>query len=114
YRTFNRIYANGNDPDGPDLPFFIWHLMMVCDQHSHTQTLGIADLFCSADPMVTGNDGINPCLCRQIDKLPADPVTVFDPVRDIRIRQCPCSGKALQQYVCRTYPVNIIVPDDPD
>ena len=64
--------------------------MMIGDQYRHSQFFCIADLLGCTDPVIAGNDGIDPCLCRQIDQFPTDPIAVFDPVRNIRIRQSSC------------------------
>ena len=87
---------------------------MICHQHRHSQFLCITDLLPCADPVIAGDDSINPCLCSQIDQFPADPIAILDPVGDIRIHQGPCPQKTFQQYIGRTYSVNIVISDDPD
>ena len=94
--------------------FHIRHFMMVRHDDRQSVFLSVSDLLRCGDPVIAGNDRIDPVVDRTVDEINIQPVSVFDPVRDIRIHVRPQSGQPLLQDVGCVYPVNIIVADHPD
>ena len=88
--------------------------MMVRHDDRQSVFLSVSDLLRCGDPVIAGNDRIDPVVDRTVDEINIQPVSVFDPVRDIRIHVRPQSGQPLLQDVGCVYPVNIIVADHPD
>ena len=94
--------------------FHIRHFMMVRHNDRQSILLPVGDLLRCGDPVIAGNDRIDPVVDRTVDKINIQPVSILDPVRDVRIHVRPQSGQPLLQDVGGVYPVNIIVADHPD
>ena len=59
--------------------------MMIRHNDSQPVVLGILDLLCRRDPVIAGDDCIDPIVKRPVDEHLVKSVPVFDPVRNVRV-----------------------------
>ena len=98
----------------PLIPFcLIGNIVMVGDNHSHSQLFGKPYLLSGGNTVITGDQKINSILSSLLHNMGIQPVTVGDSVGDIGIRIQPCPEKPLIQHRCGTNPVNIIISHNP-
>ena len=88
--------------------------MMVCDKNCHSKTFSVRDLAYRCNSIITGNDRINSRLICLLNQMIVDSVTIFHPVRYLKIHTATAACDSFVQNISRHYPINIVVAYDPD
>ncbi len=90
------------------------NLMVIRHHHRHTKLLRQPNLLRSRNPVITGNNRINPLRCRLTDQILIHPIPILHPIRNHRIHLSPNPGKSRKQNMRRIHPINIIIPNNAD
>ena len=93
---------------------FIWHFMMVCHYDLHTQLLSIPNFPICCYAVITGDNQLYPIFMSFFNQSLIDTITVYNSVRYVKIYNSTQGFQSVRQNIPRSYPVNIIITDDPD
>ena len=104
---------------GKDIFFLLVYLhiryfMVVRHYDRKAVVLPVCNLIRCSDPVVTGDDRIDPVIDCPVDQINIKSVTVPDPVRNVCIHFCPQFRQPLLQNISRIHPIDVIIPDYPD
>ena len=88
--------------------------MVVGNKNRHSQFFSLLDLTPCRNPVVTGNDGVNPILPCLLDQMFIQSISILHSIRDHMIDLCTDPSQTFQQNICCHHSVNIIITDNPN
>ena len=94
--------------------FFIGNLMMIGYDHCHSFFLCHRNFIVCCNPVITGNNYINPVIHCSFNQVLMDSISISHPVRNVCICQCTYSLQSFDQDKRGHYTINIIVSNNTD
>ena len=88
--------------------------MVIRHNDGHSKALPVSNLICRGNPVVAGNNGINPILIRPLHQLNIKSVSIRNPVWNITVHISTKLLDSFQQYIGCIDSINVIVPDNPN